>query len=166
MTQIRLRLYTAEASYRKPVGLRLRRYSEQAATPEWWKKLTKKAQRGSPVEHWTSNRPPLGSNPPRPDSSLCVVLMGLRIAEVHEHAVAHVLRHKAAEPLHGLSDALLVGGNNFAEVLWVHTRRERRRTDEVTEQDRNLAALGGVLRPIGTCSQLGNCCCRSALNAE
>jgi hypothetical protein len=45
MTQVRLHLYIAEASvHRKPVGLRLRRYSKQAATPEWWKKLTKKAQ--------------------------------------------------------------------------------------------------------------------------
>jgi hypothetical protein len=45
MTQIRLHLYAAEAAiYKNPVGQRLRRYSEQAATPEWWKKLTKKAQ--------------------------------------------------------------------------------------------------------------------------
>jgi hypothetical protein len=39
----RLRAYTTKAAvHRSPVGFRLRRYSEQAATPEWWKKLTKK----------------------------------------------------------------------------------------------------------------------------
>ena len=51
--------------------------------------------------------------------------MSLRIAEVHEDAVAHVLRYKAAEALHSLSNALLVGGNDLAQVLGVHTRRQR-----------------------------------------
>ena len=34
---------------------------------------------------------------PRPYRPLGIVLMGLRIAEIHEHAVAHVLRHEPAE---------------------------------------------------------------------
>ena len=72
--------------------------------------------------------------------------MRLRIAEIHEHAVAHVLRDEPAEALHSLGDALLVGGNDLAKVLRVHARRECRRTDEVREHHRDLAALGGVLR--------------------
>ena len=82
---------------------------------------------------------------PRPHRPLGVVLMGLRIAEVHEHAVAHVLRHEPAEALHSLGDALLIGGNDLAQVLRVHARRECRRADEVREHHRDLAALGSVL---------------------
>ena len=54
---------------------------------------------------------------------LRVVLVGLRIAEVDQDAVAHVLRHEAAEALHGLRDALLIGRNDLAEVFRVHARR-------------------------------------------
>ena len=76
---------------------------------------------------------------------LGVVLVCLRIAEVDEHAVAHVLRHEAAEATHGLGDAFLIGRNDLAQVLRVHARGECRRTDEVREHHRDLAALGGVL---------------------
>ena len=41
--------------------------------------------------------------------TLCVVLVGLRIAEVDQDPVAHVLRDEAAKATHGLCDALLVG---------------------------------------------------------
>ena len=50
---------------------------------------------------------------------LCIVLVGLGIAEINQDPVAHVLRHKAAEALHGLCDALLVGRNDLAEVFRV-----------------------------------------------
>ena len=68
---------------------------------------------------------------PRPYRPLGVILMGLRIAEVHQHAVAHVLRYEPAEALHSLGDALLIGRNDLAQVLRVHARRECCRTDEV-----------------------------------
>jgi hypothetical protein len=51
---------------------------------------------------------------PRPYRPLGVVLMRLRVAEVHEHAVAHVFRHEPAEALHGLGDALLISRNDLA----------------------------------------------------
>ena len=70
--------------------------------------------------------------------------MRLRKAEVHEHAVAHVLRYEAIEALHSLGDALLIGRNDLPQVLRVHPRRQCRRTDKVREHDRDLAALGGV----------------------
>ena len=78
---------------------------------------------------------------PRPHRPLGIVLMGLRIAEIHEDAVAHVLRHEPAEALHGPGDALLIGGNDLAQVLRVHPGGERRRTDEVREHHRDLATL-------------------------
>ena len=59
---------------------------------------------------------------PRPYRSLGVVLVRLRIAEIHKDAVAHVFRHEPAEAPDSLGDAFLIGGNNLAEVLRVHTR--------------------------------------------
>ena len=49
-----------------------------------------------------------------PNRSLGVVLMGLRIAEVNEYAVAHVLRHEPAETLHSLGNTPLIAGNDLA----------------------------------------------------
>ena len=83
---------------------------------------------------------------PRPHRPLGVVLMGLRVAEIHEDAVAHVFRHEAAEAAHGLGDAFLIGRNDLAQVLGVHARGERRRTDQVREHHRDLAALGSIVR--------------------
>ena len=51
---------------------------------------------------------------PGPYRPLGVVLMRLRIAEIDQHAVAHVLRYEPAEALHSLGDALLIGGNDLA----------------------------------------------------
>ena len=82
---------------------------------------------------------------PRPHRSLSVVLMGLRIAEIHQHAVSHVLGHEAAEATHRLGDAFLIGGNDLAQVLRVHAGGECGRTDKVGEHHRDLAALAGVL---------------------
>ena len=57
---------------------------------------------------------------------LCVVLVRLGVAEVDQDPVAHVLRYEAAEALHGLRDALLIGRNDLAQVFRVHARRQRR----------------------------------------
>ena len=81
---------------------------------------------------------------PRPYSPLGIVLMGLRIAKVDQNAVAHVLRHEAAEAPHSLGDAFLIRRNDLAQVLRVHARRECCRTDEVREHHGDLAALSGV----------------------
>ena len=78
------------------------------------------------------------------NGSLGVVLVGLGVAEVDQHPVPHVLRDEAAEALHSLGDTLLVGGNDFAQVFRVHTRRQRCRADQVGEHHCDLAALGAV----------------------
>ena len=59
---------------------------------------------------------------PCPYCSLGVILMSLRIAKIDEDAVTHIFGHEAAEALDGLGDALLIGRNNLAQVLRVHTR--------------------------------------------
>jgi hypothetical protein len=82
---------------------------------------------------------------PGPHRALGVVLVGLRIAKINECPVAHVFRHKPAEALYGLGDTLLIGRDDLAQILRVHAGGECCRTDKVTEHDRDLAALGGVL---------------------
>jgi hypothetical protein len=56
------------------------------------------------------------SSKPARTARSAVVLVGLRIAEIHQHAVAHVLCDEAAEALHSLGDAILIAGNDLAEV--------------------------------------------------
>ena len=78
----------------------------------------------------------------RANRPLGVVFMGLRIAEIHQHAIAHVFRHEPAEAANGVGDAFLIGRNDLAQVLRVHARRKCRRADQVREHHRDLAALG------------------------
>ena len=59
-----------------------------------------------------------------------------QVAEVDQHAVAHVLRYEAAEALDSLGDAFLRGRNDLVQVLRVYTRRQCCRTDEVGEHHR------------------------------
>ena len=66
------------------------------------------------------------------------------IAEIDEHPVAHVLGYEAAEALHGLSDAPLIGRNDLTQIFRVHARGQRGRADEVGEHHSDLAALGAV----------------------
>jgi hypothetical protein len=56
-----------------------------------------------------------------------------------------ILRPEPAEALHCLGNALLIAGNNLAQVLRVHARRECCRTDKVRKHHGDLAALGRVL---------------------
>ena len=55
--------------------------------------------------------------------SLGIVLVRLRIPKVHQDPVAHVFCNETTKALHGLSDALLIGRNDLAEVFRVHACR-------------------------------------------
>ena len=66
---------------------------------------------------------------PGPHRPLDIVLVGLRIAEVDQDTVAHVFGNETAEALHSLGDALLIAGNDLAQVLRVHASRECCRTN-------------------------------------
>ena len=79
-------------------------------------------RRRRPVELWHG----LDQGKSGPHGALGVVLMRLRIAEIDEHAIAHVLRDEAAEAAHGVRDALLISGNNLAKVFRVHACRQCR----------------------------------------
>jgi hypothetical protein len=82
---------------------------------------------------------------PRAHGSLGFVFVSLGVAEVDQHAIAHVFGHEPSQALHGLCYALLIGRNDLAKILRVHSRRECRRADEVREHDCDLATLGPVL---------------------
>jgi hypothetical protein len=73
--------------------------------------------------------------------SLGVVLVGAWIAEINQHAVAHVLRDKAIEPGDDLGDGAVIGADDFAQILGVEPRREPRRPHKIAEHNRKLTAL-------------------------
>ena len=59
---------------------------------------------------------------PRAHGLLCIVLLSLGEAEINQDAIARVRCYEAAEALHSLCDALVVGRDDFAEVLRIHLR--------------------------------------------
>jgi hypothetical protein len=79
---------------------------------------------------------------PGADRALGIVLMRLGIAEIDQHAVAHVLGDKTGKPGDRVGDAAMVGADNLAQILGIVPRRQRRRADEVAEHDGQLAPLG------------------------
>ena len=74
--------------------------------------------------------------------ALGVVLMRLGIAEIDQHAVAHILGDKTAKAADGVGDAAMVGADDLAQILGIEARRQRRRADQVAEHDRQLPPLG------------------------
>src|SRR6516165_11033138 len=73
---------------------------------------------------------------------LGIMLVGLGIAEIGEHAVTHVLGHETT----GLGDYLgapsVISADDLPQLLGVEPGRQCGGADEVAEHDRNLAALG------------------------
>ena len=80
---------------------------------------------------------------------LGLVLMGLRPAEIGQHAVAHELGDVAVEARDLAGNRILVAPDDLAHLFRIASRRERRRTDEVDEQYRQLAALGEIDGRVG-----------------
>jgi hypothetical protein len=70
-----------------------------------------------------------------------VILVGLRIAEVGEHAIAHVLGDKPARLANHFRAALMIGTHDLSHILGVEPSRKRCRTHKIAEHDRELAAL-------------------------
>src|SRR5262249_46725702 len=62
---------------------------------------------------------------PSPYGSLGVILMGMRIAKVHEDTTPHISGDEPAEVVHGLGDAFLIGRNDLSQVLRVHAGGKR-----------------------------------------
>src|SRR5258705_13727446 len=102
------------------------------------------------------------------------VLVGLRIAEVANYAIAHVLGDKPARAADHLGAAMLIVTYDLSHVLGVEPSRERGRTHKVAEHDRELAAFsrscnlrrlrGGSIRGRPACRGL-NAVCRQFVTA-
>ena len=75
----------------------------------------------------------LDQRKPGPHRALGVMLVGLGIAEIDQHPVAHVLGDEAADPGDEIGAATVVRTDDLAHVLGVEPRRERGRADEVAE---------------------------------
>jgi hypothetical protein len=80
---------------------------------------------------WGADR--VDDREPGADRPLGIVLMRLGIAEINEHAVAHILGDKAAKPTDGVGNAAMVGADDLAQILGIEARRQRRRADQVAE---------------------------------
>ena len=63
---------------------------------------------------------------PGPHRPLGVVLVRMRIAEVDQHAVAHVFRHEPVEARTSSGNTFLIGRNDLSQVLRVHAGGECR----------------------------------------
>ena len=79
------------------------------------------------------------SSPHRP---LGIVLMRLRVTEIDQHPIAHVLGDKATDAGHRVGNATVVSADHLAQILGIEPHRQRRRADQIAEHDRELAALG------------------------
>jgi len=65
----------------------------------------------------TSDR--VDQSQPRPDRPLGVVLMSARVAEIDEHAVAHILGDKPVEPGDDFGHGTVIRGDDLAQILRV-----------------------------------------------
>src|SRR5262249_44053146 len=78
----------------------------------------------------------------RPDSTLCIIFMGLRIPKVDEQAVADIPREISVKVPDLLGAGLLIGEDYLAQFFRVKFFGERGRTHQVTEHPCKLAAFG------------------------
>ncbi|XSC48631.1 hypothetical protein ACF1BQ_004085 [Bradyrhizobium sp. RDT10] len=60
---------------------------------------------------------------PARTASLGIILMRLRVTEIKQYAVTHVLGDEAVEAGDRLSDAAVIGVNHLTQVLGVKTSR-------------------------------------------
>jgi hypothetical protein len=96
---------------------------------------------------------------PRAHGSLSVVLMRLRVTEVHQHPIAHVLRDKAAEAHHSLCDALLIGRDNLARKssgsMRADSAVEPTKSENITVTCRRSAVSWGFSSTVAGCAAAG-----------
>jgi hypothetical protein len=64
------------------------------------------------------------------------------IAEINEHAVAHILRDKPVETPDDIRDGAMIGADHLPQILGIEPRGQRGRADKVAEHHRELPPLG------------------------
>jgi hypothetical protein len=80
----------------------------------------------------------------RTDSPLGIVLMCPRVAEISEDPVAHIFRDKTVELADDVSDGVVIGSDDLAQVLRVEACGEPSRAHQVAEHDGELTAFGAI----------------------
>ena len=70
--------------------------------------------------------------------------MRSRVAEIDQHAVAHVFGDKAIEPGDDLGDGAVIRADDLAQILGIEPRGERRRADQIAEHHRQLPPLSAL----------------------
>jgi len=94
---------------------------------------------------------------PGANRPLRIVFMRLWVAEIDQHAVAHVFGNKPVERGDSFADRAVIGGDYLAQVFGVEPCREFGRADQIAEHHRQLPALGfGSHRGIGGERWLGS----------
>ena len=83
---------------------------------------------------------------PSPHRSLGVIFVRPGVAEVHEQAIAEILRDMPLKASNHLGAGLLIGPHYLTQLFRVELAGERGCVYQVTEQYRELAAfrLGGI----------------------
>ena len=69
----------------------------------------------------------------------------MRIAEIGQYAIAQVPGDEAASSLDHLRATFAIGAHDFVKRLGVHSGGNRGRSDEVAEEDREMAALDAAI---------------------
>ena len=80
----------------------------------------------------------------RADGAFGIILAGTRPTEVDEDPIAEILGDVATPARHGAGGSGVVLLEDLPPVLGVELLCERRRADEIAEEDRQLAALAGA----------------------
>ena len=83
----------------------------------------------------------LGKLQSRAHRPLGVLLMRAWVAEIGEHAVAHILGDVPIPALDHFGAALVISSEHCAHVFWVEPRRQLGRTHQIAEQHCQLSAL-------------------------
>ena len=68
--------------------------------------------------------------------------MRLRIAEINQYAIAHVVGDKAVEPGDNFGYSVVICGDDLAQIFGIEPRRKRGRADQIAEHHRQLSAFG------------------------
>jgi len=95
-----------------------------------------------------------------------VVLVGARIAEIGEHAIAHELGEKAAAVADDVVADGLVALDQRHQILGVEPLRQGDGIDDVAEHHRQRPALGRLRRAVGGAGASGGANGRQAATAE
>ncbi len=76
------------------------------------------------------------------DRSFRVILIGARVAEINQSAIAHVVGDKAAKPGNRLGDRAVVRTDELTKFFRIELGRQRGRSNQIVKQDCQLPAFG------------------------